>query len=175
MDHKLIIILTILSWGLLGGCAQKSENAEEVFLYKNSLDINYGEDVCSYSNEVIKKVRYGGRIVMTGGKVHKFMSVECTAGFYLTMDNPGEIESIDIVDFAHGQQYLPADDLVYLKSQLQPSPNGMNLTAIDDSNEKMKSYIYDAYPGQFYTWDEVLELVNEEWNLSGIVPETAMK
>jgi len=41
----------------------------------------------------------------------------------------------------------------------------MDLTPVDASNEKMKNYIYDAYPGTFYSWDEVLELVSEEWDL----------
>lgn len=172
MDHKLIIIMTILSWGLLGGCSQDPDTSEEVFLYKNTLDINYGEDICSYSNEVIDKVRYGGRITMTDGENHKFMSVECTAGFYLTMDDQSDIESIEIVDFAHGQKYLPVDELVYLRSNLQPSPGGMNLTPIEASNEKMRTYIHDAYPGDFYNWNEVLKLVQDEWNLAGELTQT---
>jgi hypothetical protein len=34
------------------------------------------------------------------------MSVECTAGFYLGLDDKNEIESIKIVDFVHGKQLL---------------------------------------------------------------------
>jgi hypothetical protein len=164
MAVKKLMLVAIMILSAMA-CSRTGQNESDVFLYKNSLDIEYGKDICSYSNEVIKKVRYGGRIEMNNGTVHKFMSAECTAGFYLGLDDTSEVRSIQVVDFAHGQQYLPAEKLVYLRSPLQPSPNGMNLTAIDDSNEKMKSYIYDAYPGTFYSWNEVLDLVKNEWEL----------
>jgi len=166
MDHKAIITSIVIGLMLLGGCNQASEkeNTGDVYRYTNSVDIDYGTDICSYTNDVIETVRYGGKITMEDGSEHKFMSVECVAAFYLEMDNMEEVERIEIVDFAHGQQYLPVDKLTYLESRLRPSPNGMSLTAIDNSNEKMKDYIYDAYPGEFHTWDEVLELVGEKWN-----------
>lgn len=163
MFKQLTLIAVILISTM--ACNRSQQGESDVYLYQNSLDIEYGKDICSYSNEVIKKVRYGGRIEMNDGSVHKFMSAECTAGFFLGLDDTSEVRSVQVIDFAHGQKYLPADKLVYLRSPLQPSPNGMNLTAIDDSNEKMKNYIYDAYPGTFYTWNEVLDLVGNEWKL----------
>jgi hypothetical protein len=168
-----IIWIVVVSATLLISCNNKnsSQQEREVYLYQNSVDIEYGSDICSFDGEVIETVRYGGKITMIDGEVHKFMSVECVAGFVLGQQDKSQIELIEIVDFAHGQQYLPADQLVYLRSQLRPSPNGMNLTAIDDSNERMKTYIYDAYPGEFFNWEEVLELVKNEWNLA----VTAMK
>ncbi|WP_069131518.1 hypothetical protein [Rhodohalobacter halophilus] len=167
MDHKAIITIFVMGLILLGGCNQASEkNNDDVFRYTNSVDIEYGSDICSYTNDVIETVRYGGKITMKDGTVHKFMSAECVAGFYLEMDDKDEIEEMVIVDFAHGQQYLPVEDLVYLKSSLRPSPNGMSLTAIDNSNEKMKDYIYDAYPGEFHTWEEVLAMVSSEWSIN---------
>lgn len=169
MDHKAIVTIIVMTLILLGGCNQASENEGsdvDVYKYTNSVDIEYGSDVCSYTNDVIETVRYGGKITMDDGTEHKFMSVECVAGFYLEMDNKDEIERIEIVDFAHGQKYLPVHELVYLKSSLRPSPNGMSLTAIDNSNEKMKEYIYDAYPGEFHTWEEVLEMVGDQWNIN---------
>ena len=167
MDHKAFVTIIVTALILLGGCNQASENNEnDVYIYNNSVDIEYGTDVCSYSGEVIEVVRYGGKITMEDGSSHKFMSVECVAGYYLEMDNKQEVESIEIVDFAHGQQYLSADKLTYLKSSLRPSPNGMSLTAIDNSNEKMKTYIYDAYPGEFYNWEEVLDMVADKWGIS---------
>ncbi len=175
MDHKYLITSMVMVLLLLGGCTESTEKQNDVLLYTNSVDIDYGSDMCSFTNEVIETVRYGGKITMNDGTVHKFMSVECIAGFYLEMENQGEIERIEIVDFAHGQKYLPVDELVYLKSSLRPSPNGLNLTAVDRSNERMKTYIYDAYPGDFLTWDEVLDLVDEEWDLNGSAAHTAMK
>jgi len=160
--------LTTLFFLLLliaAGCAEQTETNNDVFTYTNHLDINYGEDICAYTNEPIERVRFGGKMVMSDGEVLKFMSAEATAGYYLEMENRNQVKSIEIVDFAHGQQYLSVDELVFLQSTLQPSPNGMDLTPVDASNEKMKNYIYDAYPGTFYSWEEVLELVSEEWDL----------
>jgi hypothetical protein len=30
----------------------------------------------------------------------------------------------------------------------------------------MKKYIHDAYPGEYLSWSEVLELVEAAWNLN---------
>ena len=164
MKSKITLLLFFLLL-IAAGCSEQTETKNDVFTYTNHLDITYGEDICAYTNEPIERVRFGGKIVMSDGEVLKFMSAEATAGYYLEMENRNRIESIEIIDFAHGQQYLPVDELVFLQSTLQPSPNGMDLTPVDASNEKMKNYIYDAYPGTFYSWDEVLELVSEEWDL----------
>jgi len=165
MKSKLSVLFILLLL-ITVGCAGQSDTSNDVFRYTNNLDINYGEDICAYTNKPIERVRFGGRMILDDGDVLKFMSAEATAGYYLEMDNREQIEKIEIVDFAHGQKYLPVDELVYLQSRLQPSPNGLFLTPVDASNEKMKTYIYNAYPGTFYSWDEVLELVSEEWDLS---------
>ena len=161
---KLITTLAIAGL-LLVSCSENRQSENSVLVYENSVDISYGSDICSFTGEEIKTVRYGGKIALTDGTVHKFMSVECMAGFYLGIEDKSSIREMVTVDFAHGQKYVSVDEAVYLRSALRPSPNGMNLTAVDASNEKMKSYIYDAYPGEFMSWDEVVETVNTEWNL----------
>ena len=161
---KVITIFAIAGF-LLAACSENRSEYNSVLLYENSVDINYGSDICSFTGEEIRTVRYGGKIVMNDGTEHKFMSDECMAGFYLGMEDKSNISEMVAVDFAHGQQYVPVDGAVYLRSALRPSPNGMNLTAVNASNEKMKEYIYDAYPGEFLTWDEVVKIVNNEWNL----------
>ena len=161
---KLITTLAIAGL-LLVSCSENRQSENSVFLYQNSVDISYGSDICSFTGKKIETVRYGGKIVMNNGTEHKFMSVECMAAFYVSIDDKSTIGEMVTVDFAHGQKYVSVDEAVYLRSALRPSPNGMNLTAVDASNEKMKSYIYDAYPGEFMSWDEVVETVNKEWNL----------
>jgi hypothetical protein len=146
------------------GCSENRMQENSVFLYKNSVDISYGSDVCSFTGKTIETVRYGGKITMNDGTEHKFMSVECMAGFYLALTDKDKVAEMVTVDFAHGQQFVPVEKAVYLRSHLRPSPNGMNLTAVDASNEKMKVYIYDAYPGEYLSWEEVLDTVKEEWS-----------
>lgn len=159
-------MFVLLSMLILWGCTEPKVQNSDVLVYTNEVDIEYGNDICSYSNEVIKTVRYGGKITMDDGTSHKFMSVECLAGFYLQLEDKESVERIELVDFAHGQRYMDPDDLIFLQSSLRPSPNGLSLTAIDDSNEKMKGYIYDAYPGTFMSWEEILDLVSTEWSIS---------
>lgn len=168
---KKIIHIIILTAFIFAGCNENRTQEHSVFLYKNSVDISYGSDICSFTGKTIETVRYGGKIVMNDNTEHKFMSVECMAAYYLTLHDRDEVIEMVTVDFAHGQQFVRVDDAVYLRSALRPSPNGMNLTAVDASNERMKAYIYDAYPGEYLSWSEVLELVNQEWNLQ----QTAMK
>lgn len=163
MNRTIILLLSILLLTL--SCSEERAEENTVFIYQNSVDIEYGSDICSFSGDPIETVRYGGKITLDNGDEHKFMSVECVAGFILNRDDKSDIVAIQIVDFAHGQQYLPVDQLVFLRSNLRPSPNGLFLTAIDRSNSRMVDYIYDAYPGEYLEWDEVLDLVSREWNI----------
>lgn len=158
-------ILFLMIFIFTFSCSEENHQENDVYLYQNSVDIDYGSDFCSFTGEPIETVRYGGKIILNNGDVHKFMSVECVAGYVLNQENSSAISSIQIVDFAHGQQYLPVDELVFLQSQLRPSPNGLFLTAIDQSNTRMVEYIYDAYPGEYLDWEEVLELVSREWDI----------
>lgn len=160
-----IIILSLSMLMFTPSCSEERTQDNTVFLYQNSVDIEYGSDICSFSGDLIETVRYGGKIILNNGDEHKFMSVECVAGFILNMEDNSDIDSVQIVDFAHGQKYLPVDQLVFLRSTLRPSPNGMFLTAIDRSNTRMVDYIYDAYPGEYLEWDEVLDIVSREWNI----------
>lgn len=165
MKHKLpgLIVLVLL---IAAACTEQTETTNnDVFRYTNHLDISYGEDTCAYTDKKIERVRFGGRMIMNDGETLLFRSAEATAGYYLQMENRDQIKSIEIVDFAHGQKYLPVDELKYLQSSLQPSPDGLSLTPVDASNEKMLTYISDAYPGTYYSWDEVLTIVSEEWDL----------
>ncbi|MCC5942801.1 MAG: hypothetical protein JJU37_14760 [Balneolaceae bacterium] len=171
MKNLIQTVLFSLMAATLLGCAEvrtdqpANRNAE-------TRAISYGSDLCAFTGKTIDVVRYGGQIIMQDGTEHKFMSVECVAGFYLGIEDKSQIKSMKIVDFAEGYQLLPVDELVYLHSTLRPSPNGMFLTAVDASNQKMKNYIYDAYPGPYLAWEEVLELVQNEWDLTG---QTALK
>jgi len=163
-----LIAVAAASLLLAAACSQEAAESSQQSSTSNQADltsISYEKDTCAFTGDTITVVRYGGEIEMQDGTVHKFMSVECVAGFYLGLEDKSKVKSLKIVDFAHGKKLLPPDELVYLNSSLRPSPNGMFLTAVDASNERMKTYIYDAYPGPYLQWDEVLAMVSEKWNL----------
>lgn len=138
---------------------------------KNQLAYD-GSSVCAFSGERIETVRYGGRLTLDSGEVLEFMSAECLAGYVLQMKNSESVERLEVTDFTHGKRLMDVEEMVFLHSRLRPSPNGMNLSAIEAADEKMRNYIYDAYPGPMLTWNEVLDLVREEWNLTAVAENT---
>ena len=177
--NKHILTLSLFTGLLIAtiGCSGEQANqAEQRQVKMERVDdgINYGSDVCEFTNKPIETVRYGGRIELDNGDRFTFMSVECLAGYYLGLSDQSAVKSIKAVDFAHGERLLPVDEMVFLHSKLRPSPNGLFLTAVDASNEKMKTYIYDAYPGPYLDWSEVLELVRDEWDLTESTAHSVM-
>ncbi len=164
--NNLIVLILLALIFTAGISCTEVQNNDTSDTSAETRPIHYGSDICAFTNKTIDVVRYGGQIIMQDGTEYKFMSVECVAGFYLSLEDKSLIASMRIVDFAEGYQLLPVDELVFLHSTLRPSPNGMFITAVDASNQKMKNYIYDAYPGPYLDWDEVLELVRNEWDLT---------
>ena len=139
--------------------AKFGRTSAEVVLSSNGFPMNYGVDVCAQSGGLIETVRHGGRLVLDNGTDLRFNSSENLAKYYLNIQNRDEIASIEVVDFAHGRKMLPVNELIYLRSANRPSPGGYNITPIDNTNERMKRNIYDAYPGEFLSWNELLETV----------------
>lgn len=165
----------LLALGFLAlSCSSENESSEST---KNNdfEQIDYHSDVCEFTGEEIEVVRYGGRMEMENGDEFNFMSAECLAGYYLNLSDASQVKSLKAVDFKDGKRLLDVEDLVFLQSSLRPSPNNMNLTAIDASDEKMINNIYDAYPGEIMDWEEVLELVEDEWNLPDSNPQADLK
>lgn len=161
MKTKLAVIILFCSV-IFTSCSQEQKKSA----VKTSVsEIDYGTDICAFSEDTIETVRYGGKIELNDGTFLKFMSAECVAGYYIRLKDKQKIKRMEIVDFADGKKMLPVNELVYLNSPLRPSPNGMNLTAVDASNKKMRDYIYDAYPGDYLTWQDVLAKVENEWNI----------
>ncbi|MEX2584832.1 MAG: hypothetical protein WD315_00470 [Balneolaceae bacterium] len=158
-----VLLVILVSGGIFTGCV--SDKTPKMEATSEVEELSYGEDVCALTGDVIKTVRYGGRMTLQNGKALNFMSVECLAAYYIQMQDAKEISRMQVVDFTHGTRLMDVNKMVYLNSRLRPSPNGLSLTAIEAADTKMRSYIYDAYPGPMLEWDEVLELVGEKWNL----------
>lgn len=164
-----LVLLLILVWGgMVIGCGSEGNSGSESVAVDVD-ELTYGEDVCALTGDVIETVRYGGRMTFQDGGIVNFMSVECLAGYYLQMRDTEIVNYMQVVDFTHGTRLMDVKKMVYLNSRLRPSPNGLSLTAIEAADTKMRSYIYDAYPGPMLEWDEVLELVGEKWNLQTAV------
>lgn len=159
-------LLLIVSLYLQACNASENPDTEKTVVTEQ---LNYdGSVMCAFSGEPIETVRYGGRLTMEDGTVLDFMSSECLAGYVLQLPNQESVARLQVTDFTQGKRLLDVEEVVFLHSRLRPSPNGMNLSAIKASDTKMRTYIHDAYPGPMITWEEVLELVETEWNLKPV-------
>lgn len=171
----LVLFITAFGWVSCTDPDNQKEDSHSIKINMNVEKIDYGNAICAFTGETIKTTRYGGRIELKDGTIFDFMSVECTAAFFLNYENKNDIAQIKITDFAHGVQLLPVDQLRYLRSPLRPSPNGLFLTAVDASNQKMIEYIHDAYPGEYLSWEQVLQVVQDEMDLEAHKANSTIK
>jgi len=167
----LMTLLALLAWGCT---SQDMTETRSQAVDEPIEELAYGADICDFSGEPIETVRYGGRLELNSGAVYDFMSVECLAGFYLSLAEPSRVRALKVVDFTHGKRLIGVEEAVFLNSPLRPSPNGLFLTAIEAADKKMVTYIYDAYPGPLLEWEDVLKLVNESWGLQSGLAEVVM-
>jgi copper chaperone NosL len=120
--------------------------------------IRYGEDNGAYCMMTITDQRFGAELVTKKGKVYKFDSIECLAGFLLDGQvASGEIHSLWVTDFAHPSTLIRAEDALYLHGENIRSPMGMNLAAFAD--RAGLDAVRERTGGEVLGWDEVLELV----------------
>ena len=120
--------------------------------------IRYGEDNGAYCMMTITDRRFGAELVTKKGKVYKFDSIECLAGFLLDGQvPPEEVHSLWVTDFARPGTLIRAEDALYLHGENVRSPMGMNLAAFTD--RAGLDAVRERIGGEVLGWDEVLELV----------------
>jgi copper chaperone NosL len=117
---------------------------------------------CDFCEGSIPEERFGGEIVATDGRVYRFMSVECLAGFVAAgRIDERDIRSMRVVDYNHGERLIDARTAHYIRSELRQSPSGLNLLAAE--NEVVAHNLHFFFLGTRMTWPDVLELVGREW------------
>ena len=125
--------------------------------------INFGHDECVLCKMSITDQKYGAEIVNKKGKTFKFDALECMAKYIVEKEIDVEnIYSIWTVDYTNPTKLINAETAHYLRSRSLPSPMAMFLTSFPNQNELQK--VIKEHPGDILNWDEVLELVKEEWH-----------
>jgi copper chaperone NosL len=120
--------------------------------------IRYGQDVGAYCGMIITDKRYGTEIVSNKGKVYKFDSLECLAGFLLEGEVAREdIRAIWVTDFANPGTLVLAKESFFLQSPTLRSPMAAGLTAFAGKDDLEKAKV--RYGGFELTFDEVVALV----------------
>ncbi len=118
--------------------------------------IAWGEDVCEHCVMAIDEPAFAAEFVTAKGKVHRFDSIECLAGWLLTRDG-SELENgeIWVTDFGAPGTWLRLDDARFVRDSGLRSPMGMGLAAMSRT-----SVARDLLPGaEELDWPAVLRLV----------------
>lgn len=117
--------------------------------------IAYGSDNCSHCRMTISDDRYGAELVTPKGKAYKFDSAECLAA-YVNEQKTTEAALLLVTDYTRPGEFVNALEAVFLQSQEQPSPMGLNLTAF--GNQKTAAETVREKNGRLLRWPDVLQL-----------------
>ncbi len=157
------ILLILLALTLTVACGQNQNEATAERSISAAVNVDrmpYNEVACAFSGAEIRTPRYGARAV-NGEDVWHFRSVEDLVGWIREENRKTCCMKLEVVDFIDGKKFIDVKDAVFLYSKLRPSPGGHHLSALDKSNEHMVQRVYDAYPGPYLSWEEMLGLFEE--------------
>jgi len=117
-------------------------------------NIHYGVDACSHCQMIISDSRFASELITSKGKVYKFDSVECLAGYL--KDNPESQKNAKlwVSDLITHDKWIPAGKAVYLHSQTIKSPMGMGFSAYE--TQTAADSMQTQYGGDVMNWDMVL-------------------
>ena len=115
--------------------------------------IALNQDGCDYCRMVISDARFGGEAITGTGRVHKFDSVECLAG-WVRAAAPGTARALYVIDLAHPGSFVPAGQAGYLHGGLVRSPMGREVVAFASmaAAEQMRAML----GGRVMSWADVL-------------------
>lgn len=157
----ILIVLTAAAF-LFSACGPENTTPHPGPSIKTKVagDITYGTDACDWCHKTIETVRYGAELVTADGTILKFRAAEHLAAWMIAnRDDAARARSVLVVDFADGQNLIGVNEALYLRSSLRPSPGQLHITPINRNNKRMLTNIYEAYPGTFMEWEELLALV----------------
>jgi len=129
-------------------------------------DLNFGSDECAHCRMLITEKEFASQLINRQGRVFPFDSIECMAAFEQEMASSEDIHSRWVPDFAAaGIGWLRVEQATILQSETLRSPMGIHLSAYASRAEAEQ--FAREYGGSIRSWDEILQLVAEEWQLGG--------
>ena len=152
-----LIFTAIFTLIILAGCEPKPQ------------PINYGSDGCEYCRMTITEAEFGSQVVNNQGRAYKFDSVECMAAFDLTNDNPENFHSKWVPNFLNREEWIEANEAVYLHSETLRSPMGLSLSAYAD--RESAEHMLQEYGGEIVGYEQVKQIVEREWLNNGNISQ----
>lgn len=118
-------------------------------------EIHYGSDECSHCRMMITDARFASQLVTETGKVIKFDSIECLAGY--TGDHKTELESAKawVSDFNNPGRWLAVSKAQIIRSKVINSPMGASLLALEPGRETTQHL--SEYPGRRMRWEQLVK------------------
>ena len=121
--------------------------------------IAYGADACEYCRMAISDPRFGGEIVSTKGKVHKFDSAECLAS-YVASAGDSAIATLWVNDFRHPGTFVDATRAHFVRAPGGVStPMGEAIFAFAPESDAAAEA--RTLGGTAMSWTDVLALARE--------------
>jgi len=117
--------------------------------------LQFGEDGCYACKMTLMDNKFGAEIVTKKGKVYKFDDINCMINFYNSGDEPQANMAMRlIVDFAHPEKLIDAQQAHYVKSDNIRTPMASSIAAFE-SLQDLEQYNKE-WNGILLSWGEVV-------------------
>lgn len=110
-------------------------------------------DGCDYCRMTISDARFGGEAVTSKGRVHKFDSIECLAGWARTAP-AGSVQALYVIDTQHPGTFVPVDSAGFIKDGFMKSPMGRSIVGF--ASRRFAEEQRTMLGGTVLTWADVL-------------------
>lgn len=126
-------------------------------------EIRIGEQECDHCRMMISDEHFASQMVTQQGRNYAFDAIECMAAYVESEEGQRhDIHSLWVPDFDNPEEWLPADEAVYLQSEELHSPMALNLSAY--ATERAAKRQQSRVSGKVIDWNEVRSLVHEAWS-----------
>ncbi len=115
--------------------------------------LRLNEDPCDFCRMTISDARFGGEAVTRAGRVYKFDSIECLAGWSRTVKD-GAVAAMYVIDTQHPGVFVRADSAGFIKDGFMQSPMGKALVAFPSRKAALEQQT--MLGGRVMTWAEVM-------------------
>ena len=115
--------------------------------------IKFGSDQCAYCKMTISDARFGTQLQTKKGRVYNFDDVQCMISFVKESNvKKQEVSAYYLPDYV-SNKLLPAEQMLYLKSEELKSPMRGNIAAFEKTEdlEKAKAEL----GGTVLSWEDL--------------------
>ncbi len=121
--------------------------------------IQMGQEECAHCSMMINDEQFAAQLVTETGRHYNFDAIECMAAYSNEFD--GDIHSLWVYDYFSPGEWIDATEVTFLKSDQLRSPMSVNISAYRQQEDAEQNQA--EYEGNLLNWDEVRQLVREEW------------